>query len=303
MKFLRWFGFVILGLICILLIFAGWVYFVSQKKIEKIYSIHSLSIRIPTSQKAIQRGHHLVHAVLGCMACHSRDLAGRILINVPIVGRIVPKNLTSGKGGIGGKFTTKDWVMAIRNGVSPNGKSLLLMPSLSFSYLSKKDLGDVIAYLKSIPPVNRSLPANKVGPIFRFVIAKGGSDLLSAEAVNQHQKPLHSGKKGTAAEGYYLVHIAGCMHCHGPNLAGGTVPDGAPPGTPPAANLTPAGIGTWTKKDFIHLMRTGETPGGASINNFMPWEVFKNMTNSELKSIWLYLKTIPPVQSSSSKKS
>jgi mono/diheme cytochrome c family protein len=288
-------------LLVVILLGIGGIYFVSQRKMDQTYAIHPVLIKIPTDKKAILRGHHLVHAILGCMACHGKNLAGKVLINNPAVGRIVPKNLTRGKGGIGDQFTTEDWVMAIRNGVSPDRKSLILMPSLNFSYLSKKDLGDVIAYLKSIPPVNHSLPSNKLGPIFRLVIAKGGSDLLSASVINQNQKPLPSGKIGTSDYGYYLVHIAGCMHCHGPNLAGGTVPGGAPPGTPPAANLTPAGIGTWNEKDFMTLMRTGKRPDGSAVSSFMPWKVFRHMKDKELQSIWLYLKTLPPAESNGKK--
>ena len=41
-------------------------------------------------------------------------------------------------------------------------------------------------------------------------------------------------------------------------------------------------------------MREGVKPGGAPINEFMPWKIFRNMTDNELTALWLYLKSVPP---------
>lgn len=71
---------------------------------------------------------------------------------------------------------------------------------------------------------------------------------------------------------------------------------GSPPGTPPAANLTPAGIGNWTEADFFHAIRTGKRPDGSVLNSFMPWATFRNMTDDELRALWLYVRSLPPAQ-------
>lgn len=66
-----------------------------------------------------------------------------------------------------------------------------------------------------------------------------------------------------------------------------------------AANLTPdqnTGLGIWTEDMFIRALRTGKHMGQSRpILPPMPWHVFKNMTDDDLKAIWAFLKTLPPV--------
>ncbi|HEY3875230.1 MAG TPA: diheme cytochrome c-553 [Candidatus Kapabacteria bacterium] len=66
-----------------------------------------------------------------------------------------------------------------------------------------------------------------------------------------------------------------------------------------AANLTPdsaTGIGAWTQDQFTNTMRTGKDKGtGRAILPPMPWNDLKNLTDADLASIYLYLKTIPPI--------
>lgn len=66
-----------------------------------------------------------------------------------------------------------------------------------------------------------------------------------------------------------------------------------------AANLTPdqnSGLGIWTEDMFVRALRTGRHMGTSRpINPPMPWTAFKNMTDEDLKSIYAYLRTIPPV--------
>jgi hypothetical protein len=67
-----------------------------------------------------------------------------------------------------------------------------------------------------------------------------------------------------------------------------------PPGLPPASNLTPAGIGAWTEADFVRALREGKRPDGSPLNEFMPWKVFRGMTDAEYHALWLYLRSVPP---------
>jgi hypothetical protein len=68
-----------------------------------------------------------------------------------------------------------------------------------------------------------------------------------------------------------------------------------------AANLTSdeTGIGNWSEENFIRALREGKYKGIATNRNLlppMPWFVYKNMTDEDLKSIFAYLKTVPPVE-------
>ena len=85
-----------------------------------------------------------------------------------------------------------------------------------------------------------------------------------------------------------------CIGCHGPGLSGGPIP-GVPADWPPAPNLTPGGrLSQWSEDDFIRVMRTGVTPDSKQIaNRYMPWQALGQMTDDELKALWLYLQSLP----------
>lgn len=66
-----------------------------------------------------------------------------------------------------------------------------------------------------------------------------------------------------------------------------------------AANLTPdknTGLGNWTEDMFIKALRTGRHMGvSRQILPPMPWQAFGQMTDADLKAVFAYLRTIPPV--------
>jgi len=66
-----------------------------------------------------------------------------------------------------------------------------------------------------------------------------------------------------------------------------------------SANLTPdekTGIGLWTEDNFVKALKTGKHMGeGRQIMPPMPWEFVGQMTEEDLKAIFAYLKTLPPV--------
>jgi mono/diheme cytochrome c family protein len=72
-----------------------------------------------------------------------------------------------------------------------------------------------------------------------------------------------------------------------------------PWGTTFAANLTPdlqTGLGVWTEDMFIKAMRTGRhMSGGRMIQPPMPWQGIGQMTDSDLKAVYAYLRTVPKI--------
>lgn len=67
-------------------------------------------------------------------------------------------------------------------------------------------------------------------------------------------------------------------------------------------NLTPdkeTGIAEWSEDTFIRTMRSGKhqgQPNGRDILPPMPWENFKAATDEDLKAIWEYLRSLPPIK-------
>jgi mono/diheme cytochrome c family protein len=294
MRVVRWIG-IALGVIAGLLAIAvAGVYIVSSVRLNKAYQVADEQITIPTDAASVERGRHLATTIGQCVDCHGANLAGRVFLDSPGVARLSSANLTSGAGGVGGTFTDVDWVRALRHGVGPNGKPLLVMPAQNFTALSAEDLGAVIAYVKSVPPVNRVPESSSVQLLGRVLFLAGQIDALSAESIDHSAKAPAAPPPGATAEyGRYLVRVGGCSDCHGANLAGGPIP-GTPPDTPPAANITPGGeISAWSDADFVKTLRTGVNPAGHPLNTFMPWKYLGQLSDTELRAIYLYLKTVP----------
>jgi mono/diheme cytochrome c family protein len=143
-------------------------------------------------------------------------------------------------------------------------------------------------------------------------------------------------KAARVARGKYLVSFGGCNDCHTPlkftdkgpqpdftrMLSGHPETTKLPPpqlkpgpwfaatagmtawagpwGITYAANLTPdtnSGMGIWTEAMFIRAMRTGKHMGtGREILPPMPWQSLAQLTDEDLRSVYAYLRTIPPIE-------
>lgn len=110
--------------------------------------------------------------------------------------------------------------------------------------------------------------------------------------------------------GRYLVEIAAnCGFCHatrgpdrrvlpGMNLAGGLVFSG--PGFRwVAPNITPdaeTGIGRWTDDQIVTAIREGYRPDGSLLGPGMPVEMYRQVSDRDLRAILAYLRTTQPVK-------
>src|SRR5262245_52961533 len=67
-----------------------------------------------------------------------------------------------------------------------------------------------------------------------------------------------------------------------------------------AMNLTPdkeTGLGSWTQEMFVNALRTGKHQGtGRPILPPMPWNWYRNMTDDDLKAVFAYLQSLPPIK-------
>ena len=296
-KILRWICIVFGSLFAIILLAVIGVYVVSSLRMNKSYSIATEPLTTAISSGDIERGRHLVAAIGQCSECHGKNLSGNIMIDDPMLGRLAAPNLTSGRGGIGATFTDIDWVRAIRHGVGPDGKGLKIMPSGAYYTFSDNDLAAVIAYMKSLPPVDSDLPSTVIGPLGRALYLGGVLPLIRAEAIPHTAPRSAAPTPGSSAEyGRYIVTAGGCADCHGGQLSGGKVP-GSDAATPPASNLTPGGeLGAWTNEDLRRALREGKTPTGHQLSEEMPWKATSNLSNEEIDAIWHYLASLPARQ-------
>ncbi|MCI0396377.1 MAG: cytochrome c [Chloroflexi bacterium] len=250
-------------------------------RLRRTYDVEAEIVVIPTGEATIARGRELVQVGL-CTECHGSNLAGRISINDPTLGQIYASNLTRGRGGVGQGYSDADWVRAIRHGIGPDGRSLVITPAQFYYYLSDEDLGAIIAYIKSVPPVDKVLPAPKIAPLGRvFITLFNPKDWFPAEKIDHDGRRPPAPERAISVEyGEYLARISNCLVCH--QAADISAATGGP-------------LAAWSEADFISLMIIGMTSNGQYVSGeLMPWwAIGHNLSEDDLKAMWLYLETLP----------
>ena len=281
-KVLKWVGIALGGLVGVLVVLILVLLFIGGSRVNKTYDVTVAGVTVPTDANSAARGEHIVRSYGLCVECHGEKLEGELLDEDPVFGRIAPSNLTGGLGGVGGDYSNADWVRAIRHGIGNDGKPLVVMPSQYFNKFSDQDLGDIVAYLKSLPPVDNDLAKTKM-KFLGQIITVLDSEILPASMIDHEAPRPASPAKGVTKEyGEYLATV--CMACHGEHLSGGPLP-GEGGDAPVASNLTHLAVSDWSEADFDKAVRTGVTPFRKLDQEFMPWETLANLTDDEVTAL------------------
>jgi len=295
-KVFRIVGMVLGSLIGLILVVGVILFLMGNARLNKTYDFPSSNIVVPTDAASIEFGKHRAEVL--CEGCHGADLSG---INnwfaAGPLGTIDSANLTSGDGGFGREAkSAEDYVLAIRHGVDPEGKPLFMPAVVSTSNLSDEDLGAIIAYIQSVPPVDHVTNGNNFTPLAKIMLAAGMLGKLPVESVSHETQVTAPSRSVSVEYGDYMVNTNDCRICHGPQLNGGQFPD--PTITLISPNITPGGeVGFWSGDQFINTTRTGVTPGGHELDpEHMPWKDYGNMTDDELKAIFMYLQSLPKLE-------
>jgi len=271
--------------------------------------------RIEPTEARLTRGKYLVESVAHCFHCHSdhdfsdpdyppipgREGAGW-LMPIPELGKIASRNITSDPETGLGRWTDDEILRALQEGVSRDGSALFpVMPYPDFAQLDDEDAASIVAYIRTIPPVRNVVPERELVFPLNFLVN-------TMPAPKTGPKPTHP--SSTPAErGEYLVTMAGCGGCHTPAIQGEAIPGlrfgGGEPFHDPGQNLAelvslnitpdPSGIAHYDEARFITLMRSGRVEGRI-VNHIMPLSHFKSMTDDDLKDIWAFISTRPPVK-------
>lgn len=290
-KWVRWTVIIFGGLVGLLAVAFVILYSIGTARVNKSYNIPVTVPPIPSDTASIQWGEHLATTFAMCKNCHADNLGGKVEFAIPGLLTIPTPNLTRGAGGVGSFYTDEDWVRAIRHGVGRDGRGLFIMTAKAFTHLSDADVGALIAYLKQAPPVDNPLPARRIDALGRLIMAMGMFPPLAVDQIDPTlAAPAAPAAGVTAAYGEYIAHV--CTECHGEQLNG--KPFGPPGEEVPSPNLTPGGeLATWSEAAFIQTLRSGVTPKGKTMSTDMPWVYFGQMSDDELKALWLYLHSLP----------
>lgn len=276
----------------VILVGLGVAYGASTSKQARTYDVIGANFTIPNDPALLAEGERLfVSRGCGDGNCHRGDAGGGIFELGPL-GSLSPANLTVVTAGWQGA----DWDRAVRHGLHRDGTSLVFMPAADFVNMSDRELATIVAYVRSLPRVERELPPNNIGMLGRVLDLAGMVPLFPASVIDHEAVSAVDPEPGRTVEyGEYLAHL--CQGCHGPHFSGGPIP-GAPPELGVPRNLTPheTGLEGWTEEQFRTVLRTGRRPGGEQISERqMPWPAIGRMSDDEIGAVFLYLQQLPPL--------
>ena len=310
-KLLKIVAYVIVGLVVVLSVAIsltiGWRPFIGPRA-------RPLTDRtFESTPQRLARGQYLANN-LGCFECHGEydwtkhdaplieGTRGAGYSDFPMAGlpgHIVPPNITPDPETGAGRWTDDMLARAIREGLGHDGRALFpFMPYPDFRYTSDEDLASVIVYLRSIPPIRKALPPTEIIFPVKYLIRTVPQPITEPVPEPDLSTPVKRGQ--------YLVTIAACADCHTPQtkgqpirgleFAGGFILEG-PWGRLASANITPdaSGISYYDEALFLEMIHTGYVKA-RKINQIMPWEDFRNLTDEDLKGIFAYLRTLKPVK-------
>jgi mono/diheme cytochrome c family protein len=248
-------------------------------------------------KRAVERGQHLVSARYTCPACHGPNFGGGVMVDAFPLGSLLAPNLTLGTGSRTADFAPRDWDRIVRHAVLSDGRGAV-MPSEDFQHMSDQELSDIISYIRSLPPVDNTVPKSTLGPLGKILVATGKMP-LSAASIQSHTAPHPVRPPEEAVSAEFGKHLASvCMGCHGPDFSGGPIA-GGDPSWPPARNLTPdaTGLKGWTYDQFGNALANSQRPDGTALRAPMSLmsSYGKSMKDVERRALWMYLQSLPPV--------
>lgn len=274
-------------------------------------------LKVEITAERVERGKYLAWNVMVCAECHGKrdfsKFAGPLYPNSEFVGGevfdqsmglpgvFVSPNITP--YGIG-DWTDGELFRLITTGVKADGNPIFpIMPYHNYGRLDPEDIKSVIAYLRTLEPVEKDHPPSKPDFPMNLIMRT-----MPKEA-EFTQKPERS---DLLAYGKYLFDAAACGDCHtklekgqfiGPVGGGGReflFPDGSVVRTP---NLTPhkTGLEHYTKESFVSRFKmyadtSFKLPSveAGDFQTIMPWIMYANMTEEDLEAIYAYISSLEP---------
>jgi len=270
--------------------------------------------RFPESQAAeLGRGGdaargRLVFAAGDCASCHATPgqpdrlrLGGGMDLASPF-GTFHPPNISPDPDDGIGKWRTIDLANALMGGTSPTGGHYYpALPYVSYAHMRLDDVKDLMAYLRTLPPVKGRAPPHDLPFPFTIRRAIGAWKILYLNEKTIESDPSHDVAWN---RGRYLAEgIAHCAECHAARNIANAIRDNSrfaggydQTGVGYVPNITRAGIGDWTTQDFAEALRIGRTPDQRQIRSTMA-DVVTNLAelpDTDRQAIASYVLSLPP---------
>lgn len=281
----------------------------------------SPQLEVQHTPQQVERGRYLANHVALCMDCHSERVWTKYS------GPLNPESL--GKGGeifdenmgFPGVFYSKNitpynlqhWTdgeifRLITTGVNKDGKAIFpVMPYPFYRNMAVEDVEAIIAYLRTLEPVESVVPESKASFPLNFIL-RTIPEKYETRTRPAPENPLEYGE--------YITQISACAECHTPKVNGKTDMDKymaggfefkLPGGTVRSANLTPdstSGLGGWNEDTFVQRFKQYEglhwqdlpDVAATDFNTVMPWTMYAGMKEDDLKAIFTYLQSLTPIE-------
>ena len=304
---------IIAGIIAVIILVAGAMIAYVRFALPDVGPAPDLKVELTAER--IQRGEYLANHVFLCMDCHAeRDwtkfsgppMAGTLgsggelfSHDLGFPGVFYAPNITP--AGVG-DWTDGELFRAITSGVAKNGRALFpIMPYLGLGQADREDILDVIAYIRTLDPVEKEIPAPQYDFPFNLIIN------TMPKKPEFHPRPVDK-----PAYGNYLA--GGCIECHTGVKNGQIIPEKTfaggrefpllSGGTVRSANITPdkeTGIGNWTEETFIQRFKmyvdssyVPHNVGPNEFNSYMPWIMYGGMREEDLSAVYHFLMSLEP---------
>jgi mono/diheme cytochrome c family protein len=277
---LRWIGIAAGSLVGLGVVGYALVYGLSERILRRTYEIPVVALTLPADAESIREGRRLA-TVRGCFNdCHGKEAEGHVLFDDPMIARIVAPNLTAAVR----IYSDAQIAAIVRNGVRPDGRSLIVMPAEAFNGMTDADLGRIIAFLKSLPLVPGPGPGVSVGPLGRLGLVAGKFKTV-AQLIAETVPPPRAANK-EAEVGRYLARTV-CAECHGTSLRGAANPDF----TSPDLRV----VTSYSAEAFTRLLRTGVALGERNVGQMsrQARENLSHLTDPEIAALYSYLHAMP----------
>jgi mono/diheme cytochrome c family protein len=274
MRLLKWLGVALGALVVLTLLAALAVYVIGGRIFARTYDVAAPAVTLPADSLAPARGERVAR-IRGCLGCHGSDLGGRVFFDEPGVARLVAPNLSR----LVPSVSDAQLARAIRLGVRVDGRSVFAMPSPMFYHLSDADLSDLLAFLRTVPPVTDSLPPSRLRFLGRLGLVLDQYPPLVREIDTTVPYPAVTPREPADSLGRYVA-LTSCTECHGLDLEGG--------GSTPSLRI----VSGYSAEDFNRLMRTGVPLGGRKLGLMeeVALSRFAHLNDDEVAALYAYLK-------------
>jgi mono/diheme cytochrome c family protein len=250
----------------------------------------------------------VIFAAGQCASCHASPgqgdrlrLGGGLALGSPF-GTFYPPNISPDPEDGIGRWRTVDLANALVAGVSPTGQHYYpALPYTTYAHMRVGDVRDLMAYLRTLPPVRGRAPSHDLPFPFTIRRAIGLWKLLFLDRSPIETDPAHDAQWN---RGRYLAEaLAHCAECHSTrNLFNAVKPETRYAGGPDqegagfVPNITPAAIRDWSVQDIATVLTTGWTPDRRHVASSMG-DVVNNtaaLPRADREAIASYVKSMPP---------